>query len=161
MILTSCSKEHKHRTSNLNSCFCRFFTLGNFLKYMAVILTCRWISNSFFGSYKSEKQTVGSRWQRTPRSCSHRTSVHNQLAVNEVHKMEEKKKKRLKPCHATKQCLQCLKQINKSTRRKRKRTQEKHPKLIHQQKTSEDHVFTVVSKWKARFIVTAFAEVFT
>lgn len=70
------------------------------------------------GSYTSEKQTVGSCWQGTAQSCSHRTSVHNQLVANEVHKMEEKKK-RPKPCHVTQQRPQCLKHINKSASRKK------------------------------------------
>lgn len=112
------------------------------------------------GSYTSEKQTVGSCWQGTAQSCSHRTSVHNQLVANEVHKMEEKKKDQ----NHVMSHNNVLSAWNTSTNLlagKRKTTQEKHPKLIYQQKTSEDHVFTVVSKWKARFIVSAFTEVFT
>lgn len=160
--LTSCSKEHKHRTVNSNSCFCRFFTLGNCLQYMA---------DSHFDMQVNQQQFLwgltrlkNKQWAPVDKEQHRAAPTGPQCTTNWLQMKCIKWKKKKKDQNHVMSHNNVLSAWNTSTNLlagKRKTTQEKHPKLIYQQKTSEDHVFTVVSKWKARFIVSAFTEVFT
>lgn len=116
MTLTSCSKEHKHRTGNSNSCFCRFSTLGNFLK------------DSHFDTQVNQQQFLwgltslkNKQWAPVDKEQHRDAPTGPQCTTNwlQMKCIKWKKKKRPKPCHVTQQRPQCLKHINKSASRKK------------------------------------------